>query len=125
MSHFDADEKPTMNQLKRVAIITVMVGCLFYGVVFYVGTRKMDQRQTFTMLPVVTTTKLLYLVQTDSCLSNHLLSVETIGNAKSCHCDVLVLSFKQECSENPPEHVKYIYLRFISYLLEPGKESVV
>ena len=98
-----------MNQLQRVVVITVMIGCLLYGIVFYVGTRKMDQRQTFTMLPVVTTTKLLYLVQTDSCLPDHLLSVKTIGNAESCHCDVLVLSFKQECSKNPLEHVDYIF----------------
>ena len=53
--------------------------------------------------------RLLYLVQTESCLPSNLRSVEAIGNANTCQCDVLVLSYKQMCSDTPPAHVEYIF----------------
>ena len=53
--------------------------------------------------------RFLYLLQTESCLPDHLDSVETIGYASACQCDVLVLSFKQICSVTPPPHIEYIF----------------
>jgi hypothetical protein len=50
----------------------------------------------------------LYLLQTESCLPDHLKSYEAIGDATSCQCDVLVLSFERACDESLPAHVKYI-----------------
>ena len=53
--------------------------------------------------------RFLYLLQTESCLPSHLKSVEVIGNASSCQCDVLVLIFKKKCSDTPPAHVEYLF----------------
>ena len=53
--------------------------------------------------------RFLYLVQTESCLPDHLDSVKAIGYASACQCDVLVLSFKQICSVTPPPHVAYLF----------------
>ena len=53
--------------------------------------------------------RFLYLVQTESCLPDHLDSVETIGYASACQCDVLVLSFKQICSVTPSPHIEYLF----------------
>ena len=53
--------------------------------------------------------RFLYLVQTDSCLPEWMKSGDIIGNANTCQCDVLVLSYKHACSEKPPEHVTYLF----------------
>ena len=53
--------------------------------------------------------RFLYLLQTESCLPDHLDSVETIGNASACQCDILVLSFKQICSVTSSPHIEYIF----------------
>ena len=51
----------------------------------------------------------LVLVQTESCLTSHLSSEEAFGNATFCQCDVLVLTFKRECNETSPAHIKYVF----------------
>ena len=53
--------------------------------------------------------RFLYLMQTESCLPSQLHSIEAIGNASSCQCDVLVLSFKQVCTDTPLTHVEYLF----------------
>ena len=54
--------------------------------------------------------RFLYLIQTESCLPDQLKSVEVLGNALSCQCDVLVLSYKQACRPNTASpHLEYIY----------------
>ena len=52
--------------------------------------------------------RFLYLLQTESCLPDSLRSFKTFGNSTACHCDVLVLSYKQSCVDTPPAHVEYI-----------------
>ena len=54
-------------------------------------------------------TKFLYSLQTESCLPAYLNTYDIIGNSTACQCDVLVLSFRQECNEIPPAHVEYIF----------------
>ena len=54
-------------------------------------------------------TQFLVLVQAESCLANHLSSEEAFGNATLCQCDVLVLTFKRECNETSPAHIKYVF----------------
>ena len=54
-------------------------------------------------------TQFLVLVQAESCLANHLSSEEAFGNATFCQCDVLVLTFKKECNETSPAHIKYVF----------------
>ena len=55
------------------------------------------------------TCQILYLTQTEKCLSEYLKSPKVIGNATVCQCDVLVLSFKEECKDTSLPHVKYIF----------------
>ena len=52
--------------------------------------------------------RFLYLLQTESCLNDSLRSVGAFGDTTACHCDVLVLSYKQTCNDPPPAHVEYI-----------------
>lgn len=52
-------------------------------------------------------TKFLYMLQTESCLSEYLQKV--IGDPSVCPCDVSVLSLKTKCNMPPPPNVKYIY----------------
>ena len=54
--------------------------------------------------------RILYLVQTESCLPKHLNSADGIGDTNICQCDVVVLSYKQQCKEiKQPEHVEYLF----------------
>lgn len=54
----------------------------------------------------------LYLVQTEKCLPIHLVSSNVLGNEKECQCDILVVSFKEECRD--------ISLPHATYSLQPG-----
>lgn len=51
--------------------------------------------------------KLLYMLQTESCISEYLEKV--IGDSSVCPCDVSVLSFRRKCDKTPPPNVEYIY----------------
>ena len=53
-------------------------------------------------------TRFLYLVQTESCLPDKLLT--SIGNASNGQCDILVLSYKQECPKilTASHNIEYI-----------------
>ena len=51
--------------------------------------------------------KFLYMLQTESCISEYLQKI--IGDPSVCPCDVSVLSFRRECNETSPPNVKYIY----------------
>ena len=55
--------------------------------------------------------RFLVMVQAESCLTNHLNSVEAFGNMTLCQCDVLVLAFKKACNEVSPAraHIKYMF----------------
>ena len=54
--------------------------------------------------------KMLYLVQTESCLPLHLRLVDVMGNTSICMCDVLVLSYKQPCNDTLSlPHVEHIF----------------
>ena len=73
--------------------------------------------------------RIMYLVQTESCLPKHLSSANGIGDTNTCQCDVLVLSYKQQCNEiKPPEHVEYLFNSSASwnvgrnFLLEVAKK---
>ena len=51
--------------------------------------------------------RFLYMLQTESCLLPYL--QEVIGDPSVCPCDVLVLSFRTNCTKHPPPNVKYIF----------------
>ena len=53
--------------------------------------------------------RFLYLVQTESCLPRNLASPKVLGDPSSCNCDVLVLNFKERCSNISLPHVEYVF----------------
>ena len=58
-----------------------------------------------------TSTPFIYLTQTEQCLPPNLSSSRAIGDSKTCNCDVIVLSYRQECLEEKPIHISYILVR--------------
>ena len=53
--------------------------------------------------------RILYLLQTEECLPEHLRSA--LGNPSACHCDVVVLSYKMICTDKSLSHVNYLFNR--------------
>ena len=68
---------------------------------------ELDEHEEATRIPPLH--RFLYLIQTESCLPDHLESVEAFGDALSCQCDVLVLSYKQACSKTVSPNIEYLY----------------
>ena len=68
---------------------------------------ELNEHEEATRIPPLH--RFLYLTQTESCLPDHLQSVEVFGNALSCQCDVLVLSYKQACSKIVSPNIEYLY----------------
>ena len=82
----------TMNCLK-----SLQEAGLFEGTNCHASTSKTSSK------------KFVYLTQTESCLSDYLESTEVWGDPSSCQCDVLVLSYKQKCTDNSRPHIQYIF----------------
>ena len=59
----------------------------------------------------ITSKPFIYLTQTEKCLPQHLASSIRIGDSKTCNCDVIVLSFKEECEDEKPSHISYIFAK--------------
>ena len=53
--------------------------------------------------------RLVYLIQTESCLPKYLASPEALGDSFNCNCDVLVLNYKEKCSNISLPHVEYVF----------------
>ena len=51
----------------------------------------------------------VYLTETEQCLPPYLASSSQIGDAQTCNCDVIVLSFRAKCRENNQSHVSYLF----------------
>ena len=68
---------------------------------------ELNEHEEATRIPPLH--RFLYLTQTESCLPDHLESVEAFGNALSCQCDVLVLSYKQACGKTVSPNIEYLY----------------
>ena len=52
----------------------------------------------------------IYLTETEECLPLNLASPSQIGNASTCNCDVIVLSFRTECKEKArAPHISYLF----------------
>ena len=71
--------------------------------------KPMDLSITYQMLTENSSFHILYLTQTEKCLPKYLKSPKVIGNRTACQCDVLVLSYKEECKDTSLPHVKYIF----------------
>ena len=64
-------------------------------------------RDVYPQNLTVSQKKFIYLTQTESCLNDYLRS--NLGNTTSYQCDILVLSWKEKCSDSSLPHVEYIF----------------
>ena len=71
--------------------------------------KTVDVSITYQMLKENSTFHVLYLTQTEKCLPKYFKSHKVIGDTTACQCDVLVLSYKEECKDTSLSHVKYIF----------------
>lgn len=54
-------------------------------------------------------TRLMYLVQTEGCITLYLQTV-LVEEKEACDCDVMVLSFEEKCEDIPPgANIEYLY----------------
>ena len=51
----------------------------------------------------------IYLTQTEQCLPSNLASSSEIGDPETCHCDVIVLSFRTKCQVQKSPHITYLF----------------
>ena len=51
----------------------------------------------------------IYLTETEQCLPRNLASSSKIGDPEICNCDVIVLSFRDECQDNNQTHITYLF----------------
>ena len=95
--------------LINIATILYVALCIRRSNYYY---RHMHRPRPFVVSqPFVSgkVSKILYLTQTGKCLPDFLKDTELIGDTTACQCDVLVLSFKEECNDISLPHVKYIF----------------
>ena len=59
----------------------------------------------------ITSKPFIYLTQTEKCLPQHLASSTSIGDSKTCNCDVIVLSYKEKCQDKKPSHISYVFAK--------------
>ena len=91
--------------MKNIVLTAVLCCCVVFWIVSLRASKTIKTRKwTFSPPP----SRLVYLIQAGSCLPDSLSSVEALGNSTTCGCDVLVLSYKQMCTDPPPAHVEYI-----------------
>lgn len=53
--------------------------------------------------------KFIYLIQTEQCIKPPMRSEAVLGSATACSCDVLILSYRQMCTDTSLPHVQYIF----------------
>ncbi len=102
---------------KKVLFCIVLISSLCCVAVWYRGKTSilesiLNSQMSFSPQEELDTRqplRFLYLVQTESCISDHHKSPRVIGNASACQCDVLVLSYRKMCQVTPPAHVEYIF----------------
>ncbi len=116
-----------LTTMRKQFIIVMLISSLCWATVWYQGTthnwtkishlfsssKELDaginyQPKELDSRP----SRFIYLVQTESCIPDHLKSPRAIGDASACQCDVLVLSYKKMCTGTPPAHVEYIFNTF-------------
>ena len=63
----------------------------------------------------ITSKPFIYLTQTEKCLPQPWASSTRIGDSKTCNCDVIVLSYKEECQDEKPSHISYVIAKESSW----------
>ena len=111
-----------MQKLKVVHFVLLLFGVVAVLLLMYnmysntTPVVMMDLiHNSFVAVPVATDdieiapTKFLYLTQTEHCVPTYLKSPEVIGDSEACQCDVIILSYKEQCNDTPLPHVQYIF----------------
>ena len=94
---------------RLLCVSAILICCVCLASLLYLETHQTMKISRHNSIPTPKPSRFLYLLQTESCLPNHLRSIEVIGNASICQCDVLVLSFEQLCNVTPPAHIEYLF----------------
>ncbi len=76
---------------------------------FYSSLHTMAVTTEQTNITEITPTRFLYLTQTENCIPTYLRSPTVIGDSEACQCDVIILSYKNECKDTSMPHVQYIF----------------
>ena len=96
--------------MHKLRLLTCICICGWTCAIFFVA--------IFSNLPIIPVyvselkihvSRLVYLVQTESCLPEYLTSLEVLGDSSNCNCDVLVLNYKERCSNISLPHVEYVF----------------
>ena len=97
-------------------IITWMFYTNHHGRRYVVGAPTKMNRSAFLNeahkiknLTSTTSKWFVYLVQTPQCLPPSLLTNDFVGNETLCHCDVIVLSYQNECNSSLFYHIEYLH----------------
>ena len=100
------------NRMKRILVCVILAVIIIFCIGIVLRRRGTDTRAT--PLPTGFSKPLLYLLQTESCIPDRLKSVKIMGDPRACRCDVLILSYKKECTVTPPVHMMYIIFANLS-----------
>ena len=82
----------------------ILVSCVLFRILAFMSSTASELkilREPSEELP----TRFLYLLETESCLPNHLNTAEAIGKDTTCQCDVLTLSFRNVCKVSGSPHI--------------------
>ena len=60
---------------------------------------------------LITSKPFIYLTQTEQCLPQRLASSARLRDSKNCNCDLIVLSYKEECQDEKPSHISYVFAK--------------
>ena len=102
--------------MQRKKILVLCISVIFLVVILCKLPTRLHSIVIPVLLDVNTATtvdlkisRLVYLVQTESCLPKYLASPEVIGNSSNCNCDVLVLNYEERCNDTTLPHVEYVF----------------
>ena len=106
-----------MQLRHRFFALVFIIGYIFIaGSLFYLKTepdlkskqfRPAFRQESFVEKNETDFRPFIYLTQTERCLPLNLNA--SIGDNEACNCDVIVLSYKEQCQELTPSHVAYVY----------------
>ena len=68
-------------------------------------TTTADEAASLTSKPCI------YLTQNEQCLPQYLASSTRIGDSKTCNCDLIVLSCKEECQDEKASLISYAFAK--------------
>ena len=92
----------------------LLINCYQFVVLFFtkiVTSRNAKITTTARNSTPITSKPFIYLVQTEQCLPQQWASSARIGDSKTCNCDVIVLSYKEECQDEKPAHISYVFAK--------------